>query len=85
MESTLFDFLDLNQNEQIRQLYADGNFIVAIRYYGYKINLYLIHGFYVEVFYNHKLDKIEKIDLLDFEHSRMKFYQDQISIGSLAS
>lgn len=85
MESTFFDFLDLAQHEQIKRLYSEGTFVVAIRYYGYKINLYLINGYYIEVFYNHKLDKIEKIDLLDFEHSRMKFYQDQISIRSLAS
>lgn len=85
MEQALFDFLSLEQKDQIQRLYADGSFVVAIRYYGYKINLYLLEGFYVEVFYNHKLDCIEKIDLLDFNHSRMKFYQDQISIQSIAS
>lgn len=85
MEQALFDFLGLAQKEQIRRLYHDGHFVVAIRYYGYKINLYLLDGFYVEVFYNHKLDQIEKIALLDFNHSRMKFYQDQISIASIAS
>ena len=85
MEHALFDFLSLEQKDQIQRLYAEGSFIVAIRYYGYKINLYLLDGFYVEVFYNHKLDCIEKIDLLDFNHSRMKFYQDQISIQSIAS
>lgn len=85
MEHALFDFLGLKQKEQINRLYTEGSFVVAIRYYGYKINLYLLDGFYVEVFYNHKLDQIEKIDLLDFNHSRMKFYQDQISIQSVAS
>jgi len=54
--------------------------VVAIRYYGYKVNLYLVHNYYVEAFYNHKLDKIEKIELLDASHSRMKFYTDQISL-----
>ncbi len=85
MEHALFDFLELDPKEQIDRLYREGSFIVAIRYYGYKINLFLLEGFYVEVFYNHKLDCIEKIDLLDFNHSRMKFYNDQISISSIAS
>ncbi len=85
MEQALFDFLSMAQKDQIQRLYTEGNFIVAIRYYGYKINLYLLDGFYMEVFYNHKLDRIEKIEPLDFNHSRMKFYQDQISIQSVAS
>ena len=84
MAKSIKDFLDLKFDEQISQLYLDGTFVVAIRYYGYKINLYLIHDHYVEVFYNHKYDKIEKIILLDYQHSRMKFYEDQIGIQSLA-
>lgn len=85
MEQELLQFLSLDQKSQVQRLYTEGTFIVAIRYYGYKINLYLLDGFYVEVFYNHKWDCIEKIDRLDFSHSRMKFYEDQISIKSLAS
>jgi hypothetical protein len=61
-------------------LYKEGSFVVAIRYYSYKVNLYLLYGYYVEVFYNHKADKIEKINLLESSHSRMKFYTDQISL-----
>ena len=78
-----FDFMDLGLKEKIKALFERGTFVVAIRYYGYKINLYLLSGFYVEVFYNHKLDKIERIELLDYGHSRMKFYEDQISIPAL--
>jgi phosphatidate phosphatase PAH1 len=51
-----------------------------IRYYGYKVNLYLLNNFYLEVFVNHKLAAIEKIQLLDTSHSRMKFYSDQIKL-----
>ncbi len=80
-----YDFLNYPIKEQIQMLYKEGSFIVSIRYYGYKINLFLLEDFYIEVFYNHKLDKIEKIEQLDFAHSRMKFYNDQISLPSLAS
>lgn len=83
MKPSLFDFLELEQKDQIKLLYNEASFIVGIRYYGYKINLYLLHGSYLEIFYNHKLDRIEKVMPLDFSHSRMKFYQDQISIGAI--
>lgn len=64
-------------------LYEKGTFVMAIRYYGYKINLYLLGNFYVEVFYNHKKDCIEKISRLDTSHSRMKFYYDQIKLPEI--
>lgn len=75
-----YDFQGMNLRDKISLLYNEGDFVTAIRYYGYKINLYLINDFYVEVFYNHKLDRIDKIDLLQRKHSRMKFYYDQIRI-----
>lgn len=76
------EFSALPLKEKIRLLFQNGNFIVAIRYYGYKINLYLLNNFYVEVFYNHKQDMIERIELLPVFHTRMKFYTDQIQLPS---
>jgi len=74
------EFLNLNLTEQIKTLYRYGDFVVGIRYYGYKVNLYLLNNYYLEVFYNHKHDLIEKIDLLDHKHTRFKFYMDQIRL-----
>ena len=74
------EFSALPLKEKITLLFQNGNFIVAIRYYGYKINLYLLNNYYVEVFYNHKKDQIERIELLPAFHSRMKFYSDQIQL-----
>lgn len=73
-------FTGLPLRQKIKTLYEHGSFVVAIRYYGYKINLYLIGKYYVEVFYNHKLDCIEKVELMDPQHSRLKFYTDQINL-----
>jgi hypothetical protein len=73
-------FASLPLHLKIKTLYLEGSFIVAIRYYGHKVNLYLLDHDYIEVFYNHKLDKIDKIDFLPLDHSRMKFYLDQIKI-----
>ena len=67
-------------DKKIRMLYERGTFVMAIRYYTYKVNLYLLGNFYLEVFVNHKQASIEKIMLLDTHHSRMKFYSDQIKL-----
>ena len=58
---------------------------MAIRYYEYKINLYQLGDKLVEVFYNHKLDKIHKIQLNDNTSNRMNFYADQVSLDELYS
>nr|WP_237390574.1 hypothetical protein [Fulvivirga sediminis] len=73
-------FNELPPKEKLRTLFLEGDFVVSIRYYGYKVNLYLLYNFYVEVFYNHKHDFIERIQPLDQNHSRMKFYSDQIKL-----
>jgi hypothetical protein len=74
------EFNQLSLEKKISLLYADGTFIMAIRYYAYKVNLYLLGNFYLEVFVNHKQASIEKIVPLDTAHTRMKFYSDQIRL-----
>ena len=76
-------FFDCTIPEQCRILYLEGDFIMAIRYYQYKVNLYQLGDKLVEVFYNHKLDKIHKIQLLDDMSSRMNFYADQVSLEGM--
>ncbi|MCC5928210.1 MAG: hypothetical protein JJU28_03095 [Cyclobacteriaceae bacterium] len=76
------EFSQLKLEHKIKILYEEGDFIVAIRYYQYKINLYQLGNHLVEVFYNHKYDRIEKIDLMADGHTRMKFYADQIRLPS---
>ncbi|MCU0418561.1 MAG: hypothetical protein MUC38_02800 [Cyclobacteriaceae bacterium] len=66
--------------QKISMLYQHGTFVMSIRYYRYKINLYLLGSTYVEVFVNHKYSSIDKISPLDDRHSRMKFYSDQIKL-----
>jgi len=74
------DFLSLPFYDQLRALYMEGTFVVAIRYYKYKVNLYLMKDYYIEVFYNHKEDRIDKIDLFDGSSTRTKFYADQVKL-----
>lgn len=74
------DFKGFSLEEKVKTLFVKGTFVIDIRYYGYKVNLYLLYDFYVEVFYNHKLDKIEKIEPMDHSSSRINFYADQINL-----
>ena len=74
------EYENLTLDKKISVLYERGTFVMAIRYYTYKVNLYLLGNFYIEVFVNHKQSSIEKIMLLDTRHSRMKFYSDQIKL-----
>lgn len=77
------EFTERPLEQQIMLLYQHGSCVMSIRYYGYKVNLYLLGSGYLEVFYNHKRDCIEKIVPLDIRHSRMKFYIDQIKLTGL--
>ena len=81
MPASPSDFSDFPLDQKIDTLYQQGTFVTSIRYYRYKINLYLLHDFYVEVFVNHKRGEVEKIGLLDMGHSRIKFYCDQVRLA----
>lgn len=76
-------FLDLTLSQKVKALYTDGDFVVAIRYYKYKINLYRFQNMLIEVFYDHKKDIIEKVEILSKSTSRLKFYTDQIKISEI--
>ena len=78
-------FFECTIPEQCRIIYLEGEFVMAIRYYEYKVNMYILGDQLIEVFYNHKLDKIHRIQLLDYSSSRMNFYADQVSLDELYS
>lgn len=81
--SLIRNFVSLKMGDKAKLLYQEGEFVMSIRYYSYKVNLYLLDNHYFEVFYSHKYDRIEKIEVLDQESSRMKFYADQIKLPNL--
>lgn len=74
---------NLPLEKKISLLYEHASFVMNIRYYSYKVNLYLLGSDYVEVFVNHKRASIDRIALLDTQHSRMNFYSDQIKLPAL--
>ena len=76
-------FLSLPIDRKVKILHQDGEFIMSIRYYSYKVNLYRLGPELFEVFINHKKATIERIQPLDRSHSRYRFYADQISLPVL--
>jgi len=76
------DFNQLPLQTKLQWVYFQGEFLMDIRYYAYKVNLYRIEDFLIEVFYNHKNDRIEMINLLDRSSGRMQFYADQVKLNS---
>ena len=78
-------FFECTVAEQCRIIYRQGEFVMAIRYYEYKVNLYVLGDQLIEVFYSHKLDKIHRIQLIDNASKRMNFYADQVSLEELYS
>lgn len=80
---TWAEFKRFSLDTKVKTLYEQGTFVMGIRYYRYKVNLYMLGSNYLEVFINHKHASIERIALLDTRHSRMKFYSDQIKLPVL--
>jgi hypothetical protein len=78
------DFNQLPLETKIQWVYFEGEFIMDIRYYEFKINLYRIKDFLIEVFYHHKSDLIQKVVVLDKKCNRMKFYADQVKLQSIS-
>ncbi len=76
----IHSFQKLSMDNKVKKLYLEGEYIMSIRYYRHKINLYLLEGHYIEVYYNHRRACVDKIDLLDLNHKRMKWYLDQIKV-----
>lgn len=78
------EFKRYSLDSKIKALYEQGTFVMNIRYYRYKVNLYMLGNYYLEVFINHKHASVEKISLLDTHHSRIKFYSDQIKLPEIS-
>lgn len=76
------EYKKLPFDKKVKTLYEEGTFVMAIRYYQYKINLYLLGNFYVEVFVEHKDSSIARISSLDADRARLSFYSDQIKLPS---
>jgi hypothetical protein len=73
-------FKNLTLHKKLQWVHFEGESVMSIRYYGYKVILYLLTDFYVEIFYHNIDGEIVRADILDMQSTRMQFYCDQISL-----
>jgi hypothetical protein len=75
-----FNNLSLNKKGEI--LFSKGSYIAVRNYYNYKVQLYSLNGFYIEVWYHPKLNSIDKIETLENEKN-LNLYLPDIEILEL--
>lgn len=66
-----FNSVDLNERANLT--WKNGEFIVGREYYGMKVCLYLLPGFYVEVAFNPITNLIERVEAFTDPKSLDKF------------
>lgn len=57
---TLYDFNSMDEKGKGDTVFSQGTFIDDRAENGYKIQLYRVHGFYVEVYYHAKRNAVER-------------------------
>jgi hypothetical protein len=50
-------------NEDAQRIWDNGNHLISIKYYNYRISLYSVGKEFFEIFYNPESNTIEKINL----------------------
>lgn len=81
MDNKSFNFIDLETKAQY--VFGYGEYISTIEYYGNKVDLYIVGGFYVEAFFNGKTDDLEQIQILEPDERRLRLYSKNVDIGNL--
>jgi hypothetical protein len=76
------NFNDLSLDEKGKIIFSKGSYIAVRDYYNYKVQLYGLKGFYVEVWYNPRTNSIDKIETMDNEKS-LNLYLSDIEILDL--
>ncbi len=81
MDNDSFNFIDLETKAQY--VFGYGEYISTIEYYGNKVDLYIVEGFYIEAFYNGQTGDLEQIQILEHEERRLQLYSRAVDINSL--
>ncbi|MBC7694974.1 MAG: hypothetical protein H7141_05940 [Burkholderiales bacterium] len=81
--------LDLNMfysstlDERIEIVNNSGEYITRIKYFGYFINLYIVDGDFVEVYYNCHSNDIEDVEFLDPSEERLHLFTAFVDLSDL--
>ena len=60
-----------------------GEYISEIKYYGFLVELYILEGHYIEMFYNIHSREVEEVELLDPMERRLALYAIDVDISSI--
>lgn len=74
-------FNSLTLAERAEVVFQKDSFVDTREYYNQIINLYLVHGFYVEVWYNSTENKIVDISLPN--PNQLNLYKSPINLSNL--
>lgn len=75
-----FDLLDINKKANI--LFSEGEYCGVRAYYNYKINLYSLSDFFVEVYYSPDNNEIEKIEIVKDDKILDRFIDSMLDINN---
>ena len=63
-------------------VFKEGEYVAVRSYYNYKVQLYSLYGFFVEVWYHPENNAIDKVELLESEKA-LNLYLADIDLESL--
>jgi hypothetical protein len=75
-------FKDFNLTHRMDIINLHGKYVGVRGYYGYKINLYTVYGFFCEVWYDNFENKITKVQVANRELVDL-MYSGKVDISSL--
>lgn len=81
MDTNTFYARSLKQ--RVKLLKRNGEFISAISYYGFNIDLYTMNGQYFEAFYNRYTYRLEEVEIMDPADERLNRYAAGVNLGDL--
>jgi len=76
------DFRKLTIFRQVELLFEKGQHVLSRIYLFYNVHLYILSGFYVEIWYRQADNKIERVLILD-QSDVLDLYDNQIGLSDI--
>ena len=77
------EFNKLSLEERMTYVAMEGDLIAEIKHFSYKICLYTVEGYYIEVFYDLRTNYLTDVAILDPEDARISLYANTVDISGL--
>lgn len=75
-------FRNLNLGIKLQFVINHGTLVCEIKYYGFLVELYILNGHYIEMFYNIHTREVEEIEILKPTERRLGLYAEHVDISS---